>query len=165
MRYLGSFEENQSGQLLIVLELAGAGDLAKFLFRFVWDIFSLFSLLHYMENLCIGLLLNDVISFYGIRFVCETSFKLERGHRWASALWGSFFFLYLSFVLSNHSFYFLTLFPPGRNFQSAAVNVTRDLWQSKRFGGSSFKLHRHWNTSTRGELYTAVKLKLIAVLW
>jgi serine/threonine protein kinase len=35
VRYLGSFEENQSGQLLIVLELAGAGDLAKFLFRFV----------------------------------------------------------------------------------------------------------------------------------
>ncbi|XP_046447546.1 serine/threonine-protein kinase Nek7-like [Daphnia pulex] len=32
VRYLGSFEENQSGQLLIVLELAGAGDLAKFLF-------------------------------------------------------------------------------------------------------------------------------------
>ncbi|KAK4019537.1 hypothetical protein OUZ56_001552 [Daphnia magna] len=32
VRYLGSFEEKQSGQLLIVLELAGAGDLAKFLF-------------------------------------------------------------------------------------------------------------------------------------
>ena len=77
MRYLGSFEENQSGQLLIVLELAGAGDLAKFLFRFVCDIFFLSFII---ENVCTGLLLNDVISFYGIRFVCETSFKLEQGH-------------------------------------------------------------------------------------
>lgn len=35
MRYLGSYEDGPSGHLLIVLELAAAGDLAKFLARCV----------------------------------------------------------------------------------------------------------------------------------
>lgn len=59
MRYLGSFEEKQSGQLLIVLELAGAGDLAKFLFRSVCEVFLCTFLFPIRDKICL-LLLNGV---------------------------------------------------------------------------------------------------------
>lgn len=40
VRYLGSFEDEPSGHLLIVLELAAGGDLAKFLARCVQNAFN-----------------------------------------------------------------------------------------------------------------------------
>ena len=85
MRYLGSFEENLSGQLLIVLELAGAGDLAKFLFRFVClhVIFLLFFPSSSLSKIYVHLPIAKrcyYIALYGIRFICEGILKLEQGH-------------------------------------------------------------------------------------